>query len=219
MEFSERQVKKSRSQACSGNAGHATREKPDGQDPCKVDIRARGKRTGMRSGDEQWIAEVSHELRLPIANIKLLVDTLLDGALDDLPIARKMLARARSEADRLHRLTETLLSLEQVSSHRDIHCQWVHLESRVRYALESTGKLAMDRSVSTQMQIASDFHIYANPEQFDQVLLNLVENAIKFTPENGKVTIRQGKVPGSFSVEDNGIGMPEHEIPKIFTRF
>ena len=67
----------------------------------------------------------------------------------------------------------------------------------------------------SDIRIEPGFYIYANPEQLDQVLLNLVENAVKFTPDGGKVTIKSGD-PGKFSVEDTGIGMPAHEIPENF---
>jgi len=169
---------------------------------------------------EDWIAEVSHELRLPIANIRLLVETLLDGALDDPQTARRMLSRAMTEVDRLQNLVVNLLSIEQVSAaRRDVRCEWVLLLPRAKYAVESTSKLAAEKSVKVQISIGPKFTIYASPQQLDQVLLNLLENAIKFTPPGGRVVIRTGQEPGSFTVEDTGIGMAAHEIPKIFQRF
>jgi two-component system phosphate regulon sensor histidine kinase PhoR len=169
---------------------------------------------------EDWIAEVSHELRLPIANIRLLVETLLDGALDDPQTARRMLARAKGEVDRLQNLVVNLLSIEQVSNaRRDVRCEWVLLQARAKYASETTKKLANEKGVKVQVQVPARSSIYANPQQLDQVLLNLLENAIKFTPAGGRVVIRAGDESGSFTVEDNGIGMAPHEIPKIFQRF
>lgn len=77
----------------------------------------------------------------------------------------------------------------------------------------------MKKKIRVDMQIEPGFYIFANPEQLDQVLLNLVENAVKFTPQGGKITIRSGAETGTFSVEDTGIGMAAQEIPKIFQRF
>lgn len=67
--------------------------------------------------------------------------------------------------------------------------------------------------------IEPGFKIYVNSEMIDQVLLNLLENAIKFTPAAGRVVVRSGPKPGAVTIEDTGIGMPAHEIPKIFQRF
>jgi two-component system phosphate regulon sensor histidine kinase PhoR len=169
--------------------------------------------------DADWIAEVSHELRLPIANLKLLIETLLDGALEDQNAARRMLNRAQTEVDRLQRLVVDLLSVEQTSSSREVAKSWVPLETRAQYAIETTKKQAQEKNVRLHMQIEPGFYIFVNPEQLDQVLLNLVENAIKFTPEGGTITVRSGRETGIFSVEDTGIGMAAQEIPKIFQRF
>lgn len=170
--------------------------------------------------DADWIAEASHELRLPIANLKLLVETLLDGgALEDEATAKRMLSRAKKEIDRLQSLVVNLLSVEQTASRREVTKLWVSLEARANYALETTKKHAAEKNIRVDVCIEDGFYIYANPEQLDQVLLNLVENAIKFTPEGGVVTIKSGSTAGAFSVEDTGIGMAGAEIPKIFQRF
>lgn len=166
------------------------------------------------------IAEVSHELRLPIANLKLLVETLLDGASEDPEMLRRMLTRAHQEVDRLQHLVVNLLSVEQVgSSLHDLKCEWLPLEERARYCAESLKVKAESKPVRIALAIQPDWRIYANLEQLDQVLLNLVENAVKFTPEGGAVTVRSGPNEGAFSVSDTGIGMPASEIPKIFQRF
>jgi two-component system phosphate regulon sensor histidine kinase PhoR len=166
------------------------------------------------------VAEVSHELRLPIANIRLLVETLLDGALEDQDVCRRMLKRAYQEVERLQSLVKDLLSLEQVlqSSGTQLQCQWIELAERARYAADSVATMALSKGVEVRLDIQPGFKIYANREQLDQVLLNLVENAVKFTPAGGLVTIKSG-APGAFSVSDTGIGIPEAEITKIFQRF
>lgn len=169
--------------------------------------------------DADWIAEASHELRLPIANLKLLIETLLDGgALEDEATARRMLSRAKTEVDRLQSLVVNLLSVEQTASRREVAKAWVALEGRANYAIETTKKQASEKNIRVDMLIKPGFYIFANPEQLDQVILNLVENAIKFTAAGGTVTVKSGS-PGSFSVEDSGIGIAAPEIPKIFQRF
>ena len=173
-----------------------------------------------RAVDADWIAETSHELRLPLANIRLLIETLLSGALDDEQTARKMLTTAHSEVIRLQSLLTNLLSVEQlVNTRYELPRQWLSLEIRAKYAVESTAIMAAEAAVEVQLDIASDFKIYANAAQLDQVLLNLLENAIKFTPTGGTIKIVSEKKQGCFSVIDTGIGMPASEIPKIFQRF
>lgn len=173
-----------------------------------------------RTGGADWIAEVSHELRLPIANIRLLIETLLNGALEDSDTAQRMLIRAQGEVERLHSLVSDLLSVEQLSQgHSEVQATWLIFEERARYALESTSKLAIESEVKVDLKVTPEFRVYANATQIDQVLLNLLENAIKFTPKGGLVTIRSHPQDGVFSVEDSGIGMANQEIPKIFQRF
>lgn len=166
------------------------------------------------------IAEAAHELRLPIANIKLLVETLLDGALDDRDVCKRMLKRVYQESDRLHALVSRLLSLESVAEKRhELKCRWISLKDRATYAAEALEKRASEKGVQVQVEADDRSFIWANPEQFDQVLLNLLENAVKFTPSGGRVCVRSLERVGCFEVEDTGIGMSATEIPKIFSRF
>ncbi len=170
--------------------------------------------------DDDWIAEASHELRLPVANIKLLVETLLNGALEDEHTARKMLNTVQTEIIRLQGLLSDLLSVEQLSKARyEQSRQWLLLESKVKYALASTAAMAASAGVNVILDIVPGFRVFANSDQLDQVLLNLLENAIKFTPTGGTVIIASGQKEGCFSVSDTGIGISACEIPKIFQRF
>lgn len=180
---------------------------------------AASEKAGDGRDQAAWIAEVSHELRLPIANVRLLVETLLDGAVEDIKVARRMLERTKQEVDRLQSLVSDLLSVEKLASTPDMYDrQWVPLGKPARYALETVREQARESGVSVLEDIEPGFFVYANSDQLDQVLLNLVENAVKFTPKGGTVTIKSHGA-GVFSVEDTGIGMPEQEIPRIFQRF
>ncbi|HEY9714331.1 MAG TPA: HAMP domain-containing sensor histidine kinase, partial [Chroococcales cyanobacterium] len=146
-----------------------------------------------------------------------------DGAVDDPETARRMLVRAKSEVERLQHLVVNLLSVEKVAqSRRDVSCAEVLLEPRVAYAVETVAKMAAEKNIQFDINVKRDVRIYANPEQLDQVLLNLIENAVKFTPEGGKVSVKAGLAgfePGRFEVSDTGIGMAAREIPRIFERF
>ncbi|MBY0359988.1 MAG: HAMP domain-containing histidine kinase [Candidatus Obscuribacterales bacterium] len=166
------------------------------------------------------VAEAAHELRLPIANIKLLLETLLDGALEDKDTSRRMLKRAYQEADRLQVLVQDMLCLEPVAARRQtLKCKWLSLAEKIEYAIESVSRLSKEKDLRIVVEVASDFRIYANSQQFDQVLVNLLENAVKFSEPGGCVKIKAGPERGTFSIQDEGIGMAEQEIPKIFSRF
>jgi signal transduction histidine kinase len=173
-----------------------------------------------RRDTNDWIAEVSHELRLPIANLKLLVETLLDGALEDEVTARRMLTRAKTEVERLQSLVVNLLSAEQMANtRRDVHRTNNLLQPRVEYALETVRELAAEKRIDISCAIDQHHKVFANLEMLDQVLLNLLENAVKFTPEGGRITVKSGARNGEFSIADTGIGLATSEIPKIFQRF
>ncbi len=169
--------------------------------------------------EQNVIAEVSHELRLPLANIKLLVETLLDGAMDDAEAANKMLLRAQKEIGRLEDLVNNLLSVTPGRQFEAIEKQNVLLADACEYAIVSTKELAKQKKITVTTDIKDGFSIQANPDQLNQVILNLVENAIKYTNDGGFVKIASGIADGSFWVEDTGIGIAQSEIPKIFKRF
>ena len=178
------------------------------------------KNEGNSRDSADWIAEVSHELRLPIANLRLLVETLLDGAMEDPETAKRMLLRAKGEVDRLQGLVVDLLMVEQVAaSRKEVHCQLVSLAERAAYAIETTAKLATEKQIEVVTKIEDGYLIYANQEMLNQVLLNLLENAIKFTSSGGSITVASGPGSGALHIADTGLGMPAAEIPKIFERF
>src|SRR5438309_171550 len=115
-------------------------------------------RSQAQTGDEpgkdaaNLVAEVSHELRLPIANMRLLVETLLDGALEDKEVCRRMLKRAHQEVERLQALVSDLLAMEQVSqSRRQLNYQWIDLGERARYAAESVATMALSKGVEIKV--------------------------------------------------------------------
>lgn len=172
--------------------------------------------------EDNWIAEVSHELRLPLANIKLLVETLLNGALDEPVTARRMLMRADEEVERLQNLVSDLLSHEKLNKGRGesgFTFETVQAEEKIAEAVEATKALADAKKITLVVQAEPGVAYFANGDQLHQVLINLLENAIKFTGENGTVIVRASSKPLLLEVEDSGIGMAQSELPKIFQRF
>lgn len=172
------------------------------------------------AASDTWIAEVSHELRLPLANIKLLVETLLDGACDEPATARRMLTRAREEVTRLQNLVSDLLSHERLSERAfQGNKRLIPVKEKVRGAVDSTLALAELNKVKVVEDCPENMRLLADEDQLHQVLVNLLENAIKFTPAGGLVTVRATVNPPVIEVEDTGIGIAESEIQKIFQRF
>ncbi len=185
------------------------------------DVSNKASTPGQSGGSEDtWIAEVSHELRLPLANIKLLVETLLDGALEEPETARRMLTRTSEEVTRLQNLVSDLLSHEKVSINRaEAGRASVSALSAINQALETASPLALAKGVAIKVETTPEVVYFADADQMHQVLVNLLENAIKFTAEGGTVTVRASRDPLVLEVEDTGIGINEAEIPKIFQRF
>lgn len=172
---------------------------------------------------QDFVSNVSHELRTPIASLKILVETLREGALEDRPTAEHFLERMEDEIDNLTQMVRELLELSRIESGR-VPLKRVPVEplelvspavERLRLQAERA-KLRLVQDVGTGLPL-----VFADSERIEQVLVNLVHNAIKFTPPGGE--IRVSAVPDGgmvvFSVRDNGVGIAPDVLPRIFERF
>lgn len=172
---------------------------------------------------KEFVANVSHELRTPLASIKALVETLEAGAIDDRPMAVDFLARIVGEVDRLAALVDELLDLARLESGR-ITLRLESLDPRdlIGRAAErlkpQTERARLDLEVEVDAGLPS---VLADRARIEQVLLNLIHNAIKFTPVGGRIIV-SGRVDEDMllvSVRDTGVGIAEDEVPRIFERF
>jgi len=174
----------------------------------------------MRS---EFVANVSHELRTPLTSIRGFVETLLEGALGDEKIARRFLTIINSEAQRLQRLIEDLLTLSRLEHQKpEKVVKGASLPHTLNRVLEVVGPLAKDKGVELKAELPSDLPLLKFPENFlEQVLLNLLDNGIKYTPGGGSVTVSARREGSKVRVEvrDTGIGIPEESLPRIFERF
>lgn len=169
---------------------------------------------------QEVIGEMSHELRRPITNIKTLTESLLLGAKNDVETAQKFLEQINNEIDRLTKLVNGLINISKIRSGKLSQAKkMLNLRSRVDDAVKLVKGIADKNKTIITNEVPDEYQIFADPEQIDHVVQNLIENAVKYSQEGSKVTIKPGPVPGSFQVEDTGIGIPEREIPKIFDRF
>jgi two-component system phosphate regulon sensor histidine kinase PhoR len=175
---------------------------------------------------QDFVANVSHELKTPLAVIRSNVEALQDGAADD-PEARTMfLNQAALEADRLAALISDLLSLARIESGQlGLELQPVPLDRAILDCLERNQARAEAKS-HTLIEVPppsgpADLPALADPDSLRQVLDNLVDNAIKYTRNGGTITVRwyaAGNDVG-FEVEDNGLGISDRDLPRIFERF
>ena len=166
---------------------------------------------------KDFVANVSHELRTPMTVIRVYAETMIDD--DSKELRKKYLPRIITEVDRLTSITHDLLvlSTSESSPVRKGPCE---LGGIIRYTLNLLAPQAEDKGLALTYEGPEDLDIEANASQITQVVVNLVENAIKYTNEGG-VDFRledQGEFV-RFDVTDTGIGIPEEHLPRLFERF
>ena len=172
---------------------------------------------------QDFVANVSHELRTPVTIIKGYAETLLEGALKDTAHAKEFLKIIYSDSNRLARLIDDLLDLSRIESGKlDLTFQPVSIKATVEHVVSELRKQARERSVIIHIDIPEDLpDILADEGAISQVLLNLLDNAIKYNQEKGSVTVsarEQGDVI-HVAVCDTGVGIPEKDLNRIFERF
>jgi two-component system, OmpR family, phosphate regulon sensor histidine kinase PhoR len=174
---------------------------------------------------QEFVANVSHELKTPLSVIKACVETLLDGAVDD-PVHREpFLKQVGDQADRLHALILDLLSLARIESGEEVFdFEAVPLGPVVARCLErhwTRAEAKGQRLEAVAPAEAGAVAAWADEDAVSEILENLVDNAVKYTPDGGRITVRwrrEGELVW-LEVEDTGIGIPEHDLPRIFERF
>jgi two-component system phosphate regulon sensor histidine kinase PhoR len=171
---------------------------------------------------QEFLSNVSHELRTPLTSILAFVETLEDGALSDRSSNKKFLAIIRKNAERMHRLIDDILELSAIEAGRvTVKPKKVNLEPLSREVAASLAARARERKVKLKNEITEDNWVRADGIRLEQMLTNLVENAIKFNRAGGSVTIsatRNGK-RDLISVTDTGAGISSQHLPRIFERF
>lgn len=170
-----------------------------------------------------FVANLSHELRTPLAALQALAETLQGGALEDTQAARRFLQRILDEVAALNRLVQDLLDLARLESGRlGLQLSPQAPAELLRQAAERAALAAQEAGVTLHIQAPEDLPpVLADRQRILQVLANLLDNAIRFTPPGGSITLgaaATGPVV-RFWVQDTGIGIPPEHLPRIFERF
>ena len=170
-----------------------------------------------------FAANVSHELKTPLTSIKGFVETLLDGALYQPEMAEKFLKIIMLEADRLTRLINDILSITKLESGSDpVETKALRLDKMAYDVAEMLRIHAAEKEVTINARMNPEpVYVIGNADRVEQMLINLVENAIKYNKQGGSVTVQvfANEREASLTVSDTGIGIPEEHLPRLFERF
>ncbi len=173
----------------------------------------------MRRG---FIANVSHELRTPMTSIRGFIEGILDGTVPP-EKQKEYLEIVRNETDRLNRLVNDLLDLaRREAGETKLNFKNFNINEMLRQCIIKLESMIAAKNIQVEANFeGEDIYVKADPDSIERVLLNLIHNAVKFTPERGtiKVAVTHNKDKVYVSVEDNGIGIDEDEIPMIWERF
>jgi signal transduction histidine kinase len=224
-----RPVKQLTTAARAVSRGHLDQEVPVGaKDELGQLSRAFNEMTAQLRAARQMqidmVANVSHELRTPLTSIKGLVETLRQGAVDDYEVRDNFLETVEQETDRLIRMVKELMLLSQADSQAlALQRKQIELGQLAQAVLEQMRPLAKARDVTIHLNSQPNLPpVWVDPDRIEQVLVNLLDNAIKYSRPGGQVTIRVGAEKNrSFQVEieDEGIGIPAEDLARIGERF
>ena len=171
---------------------------------------------------KEFVANVSHELKTPITTIKSYAETLLDGALEEKSIAEEFLNVINSESDRMSRLVSDLLRLsrmdyEQTKWNRET----INLCDMVVLVVKKLQIQIKNKNIKVHLDVPREFNIKFDRDGFEQILLNIAGNAVKYTPDNGNVWVDAKRNNDNIviRVTDDGRGIPKQDQIRIFERF
>lgn len=171
---------------------------------------------------QEFLSNVSHELRTPLTAIIAFVETLEEGAIDDGENNRRFLKVIRRNAERMHNLIDDILELSSIEAGTvAVEPRQVPLASIVEDIKLALASRAGARRVTIDNEVVNGVMVYADARRLEQMLTNLIDNAIKFNREEGRVSIRHQAAEGRdrISVTDTGDGIGGEHIERIFERF
>ncbi|MBI3003014.1 MAG: hypothetical protein HYY54_05255 [candidate division NC10 bacterium] len=172
---------------------------------------------------KEFVANVSHELRTPLTSIRGYLETLLDGGLEDATQARRFLDVVHTHTERLSRLVDDLLQLSDLETGKvTLKPAAIALHEVAAHVLAILDSRAAQKRLTLQNDVPADLTVRADRDRLAQILVNLVDNAVKYTPERGRIAVGAARRPGGrveVRVADTGIGIPSTDLPRVSERF
>jgi len=172
---------------------------------------------------QDFVANVSHELRTPLTTIRGYVEALQDDGMDNISQAKQFLQIIERHTQRMEKIVSDLLLLSEIESpDRMLKKDTLHIAELISSVVDALRPMAELKQQTVQMEVASGLPpLRADSQKIHQVIINLLHNAICYTPEKGNIFIEAKAVEKGteVSVSDNGIGIPPEDIPRIFERF
>ena len=173
---------------------------------------------------KDFVINVSHELRTPLASIQGYTETLMDGALEDHANNMRFLGIIRQNAERLASLTADLLTLSRVEMRRqELDFAPYRASDLLTEVVDTVFPIARKKQLRLEQQFSPEIDsVYCDAEAVHQILINLLDNAMKYTPDGGAITVgtrRQGASRIEIFVKDTGVGIPAEDVPRLFERF
>ncbi|UTR15577.1 cell wall metabolism sensor histidine kinase WalK [Salipaludibacillus sp. LMS25] len=176
----------------------------------------------LEQARKDFVANVSHELRTPVTSLKGFTETLLDGAMEDENLRKRFLTIIANESERLEGLIVDLLELSKIEGAKfQLNWQHVTLDSVVDEVFIILKNKAEAKKMTLEKKAVGSTCIEGDPHRIKQILINLVNNAIVYSPEGGRINVRVKEQTETviLEVEDTGIGINKKEIPRVFERF
>ena len=169
-----------------------------------------------------FVANVSHELRTPVSVILANSEMLLDGAMDDPVMGQRFVRAINGNAQRLSLLLNDLLDISKMEAEKmELEPQALDAVQNVKRIVESLDAKAAEKQHEIEIDIAQSIRIFVDEKVFEQIMTNYIDNAVKYTPEQGRILIRaeQNGERVRIAVSDNGPGIEEKHHQRIFERF
>lgn len=171
----------------------------------------------------EFLGNVTHELRTPIFAIQLSLETLIDGAINDKSVNEDFLNRAINQTYRLKDLVDDLISISKLEAGMKMSKRYFRVNDMIKHTIDDLQGIAKKKNITIEFNLgnSNNVNVFGDEERLKQVMINLIDNAVKYTNTEGKIKVSTELKPKevTISVEDNGIGIPKTDLPRIFERF
>jgi len=170
---------------------------------------------------KRFVSDASHELKTPLASVKALVESLIDSRNEDVHFYKEILRDVDSEIDRMTRLVNGLLELARMDKIKSVRVKKCEISEIILDVIESLAPLAKAKEINLAFQGKSNVFAEVDADRFYRMVYNIVENGIKYTYNGGNVIVGLEEDENNIylTIADNGIGISEETLPKIFDRF